>query len=110
MMTKNDSMLAIAVGKPVFMADAEEVLKILLNIQGNLMPGYDPQASFLKTAWARLCKVLKEDFVPYLGFVLPELFEIIKQDVNIIVLDGLFTITQHKRKRKLIKNKNKKNS
>lgn len=81
------SMLAIAVGKPVFVEDAEEVLKILLNIQGNLMPGYDPQASFLKTAWARLCKVLKEDFVPYLSYVLPELFEIIKQDVNIIVLD-----------------------
>ncbi|KAJ3017191.1 hypothetical protein HKX48_003673 [Thoreauomyces humboldtii] len=67
------SLIALAVGKEVFAPDAAEMIELLRLTQASITDDDDPQSSYLLAAWARLCKVLAEDFVPYLPFVLPPL-------------------------------------
>lgn len=63
----------MAVGKEVFLPDAEVLLNIFRNIQESITQPDDPQSPFLLAAWARVCKVLGSDFTPYLDYVMGSL-------------------------------------
>ena len=67
------TLIALAVGKPVFTPDAAAFIHILESIQSSVTEDDDPQASYLLAAWARVCKVLGQDFAPFLERVLPPL-------------------------------------
>lgn len=54
--------------------------------QSNLEPD-DPQVSFLLQAWARVCKALGQEFVPYLEVVMPPLLQSASADPDMIVHD-----------------------
>ena len=70
------SHIAVVVGKEVFAPDAAEVLALFAHSQKSLSGDDDPQAGHLMAAWARMCEVLKEDFVRsgYLAQVMAPLF------------------------------------
>eukprot|EP00960_Hanusia_phi_P047379 758377-Hanusia_phi.AAC.3 len=67
------SLIGIAVGKEVFIADAKEVIDQFLNTQTAALDPDDPQISYLLQVWGRLAKALKHDFIPYLNVVMPPL-------------------------------------
>jgi len=56
-----------------YKGDAEKLMEIMrLMEEGGLDPD-DPQITYMHTAWARICEVIIEDFVPWLEYVLPPL-------------------------------------
>jgi hypothetical protein len=46
----------------------------------------DPQIGYMLQAWARICSVLKQHFIPYLGVVVPPLLRsaALKPEVNVV--------------------------
>lgn len=50
----------LAVGEEKFMADASEVMDLLLktHTEGDQLPADDPQTSYLISAWSRICKIM----------------------------------------------------
>lgn len=78
------SLIGIAVGKEVFIADAREIMDEFMATQTGEMDQDDPQASYLLQAWGRLAKALGHDFIPYLSVVMPPLLKSadIKPDVD----------------------------
>lgn len=54
------------------------------------MDADDPTISYMLQAGARLCKCLGEEFIPYLGIVMPPLMQSaqLKPDVNISISDS----------------------
>ena len=108
------SLLAVAVGLEVFSKDAKEVLNTLLLIQGmNLHfpskishtvpagPMDEQQVPFLQQAWARLCKALGKDFVPYLPALVPPLVISAKlpADLKVVTEAESHTIDQERWRR-----------
>jgi len=95
------TLIGVAVGKEKFYADAKEVchvqaekgeesressificinktsplqiVQVLYAAQQTPMEPDDPLISFLLQAWARVCKALGQEFVPYLDVVMPPL-------------------------------------
>jgi len=66
------TLLGISVGKEKFLPDCREAMNHMLQAK------YDPsdiQAEYIKEATERIVKCLKEDFVPYLPYVLPRIVE-----------------------------------
>lgn len=53
------TLIGMAVGTEKFMADATEVMNMLLKTHGEgaELPDDDPQTSYLISAWSRICKV-----------------------------------------------------
>jgi len=80
------TLIGVAVQKDVFIADAREVMEELNASRVNMDPD-DPQISYILAAWARICEVLGDDFVPYLKVVMPELLRSIKLEPEMQVLD-----------------------
>lgn len=54
------SLIGLAVGEEKFLADASEVMDLLLKTHGDgqELPDDDPQTSYLISAWSRICKVI----------------------------------------------------
>jgi hypothetical protein len=50
----------------------------------------DPQVSYLLQAWGRVAKALKQDFIPYLGLVMPPLMKsaLLKVDEDLVEEDA----------------------
>uniref|UniRef100_A0A914UJU1 TOG domain-containing protein n=1 Tax=Plectus sambesii TaxID=2011161 RepID=A0A914UJU1_9BILA len=67
------SLIGLAVGKEKFLADANEIMQMLLASQAQFgnMDADDPQVSYMISAWARICKLLGDQFAPYLPLVMP---------------------------------------
>lgn len=82
------TLIALAVGKEVFAAHAGQLIELMVQIQKSITDADDPQASYLIAAWARLCKVLGQDFIPYLDIVMPPLLATADVKARYIVLDG----------------------
>lgn len=82
------SLIALAVGKEVFAPNAAELIEILRQTQESITEADDPQSSYLLAAWARLCKVLEADFVPYLQFVLPPLLHSAQLKPDFALIDA----------------------
>ncbi|ORZ27705.1 importin subunit beta-3, partial [Lobosporangium transversale] len=81
------SLIALAVGKDVFGPHSQEFVKLLVQAQTSLTELDDPQASYLLAAWARICKVLGQDFVPYLDTVMPPLLTSAALKPDFAILD-----------------------
>ncbi|CAG8478858.1 3893_t:CDS:10 [Diversispora eburnea] len=75
------SLIALAVGKEIFGPNAEEFIQLLIQTQ------HDPQISYLIASWARVCKVLGADFVPYLPVVMPPLLQSAQLKPDFAILD-----------------------
>ncbi|KAH7372426.1 hypothetical protein KP509_17G003600 [Ceratopteris richardii] len=83
------SLVGMAVGKEKFGQDAKQVMEVLLNLQGSHLEDDDPTTSYMLQAWARLCKCLGQDFLPYMSIVMPPLLHSaqLKPDVTITDAD-----------------------
>ncbi|GAB2266827.1 Importin-5 [Dionaea muscipula] len=84
------SLVGMAVGKEKFKDDAKEVMDVLMKLQGSQLEADDPTTSYMLQAWARLCKCLGQDFLPYMQFVMPPLLlsAQLKPDVTITSADS----------------------
>ncbi|KAG9153955.1 hypothetical protein Leryth_000484 [Lithospermum erythrorhizon] len=84
------SLVGMAVGKDKFREDAKQVMEVLMSLQGSQMESDDPTTSYMLQAWARLCKCLGQDFLPYMGVVMPPLLQSaqLKPDVTITSADS----------------------
>ncbi|KAK2641516.1 hypothetical protein Ddye_023279 [Dipteronia dyeriana] len=84
------SLVGMAVGKEKFRNDAKQVMEVLMSLQGSQMDTDDPTTSYMLQAWARLCKCLGQDFLPYMSVVMPPLLQSaqLKPDVTITSADS----------------------
>ncbi|GKA65282.1 importin-5-like protein [Tanacetum coccineum] len=84
------SLVGMAVGKDKFRDDAKQVMEVLMSLQGSQMEADDPTTSYMLQAWARLCKCLGQDFLPYMNVVMPPLLQSaqLKPDVIITSADS----------------------
>ncbi|PPD82642.1 hypothetical protein GOBAR_DD20432 [Gossypium barbadense] len=69
------SLVGMAVGKEKFRDDAKQVMDVLMSLQVSQMESDDPTTSYMLQAWARLCKCLGQDFLPYMSVVMPPLLQ-----------------------------------
>uniref|UniRef100_A0A7S1TKG4 Importin subunit beta-1/Transportin-1-like TPR repeats domain-containing protein n=1 Tax=Erythrolobus australicus TaxID=1077150 RepID=A0A7S1TKG4_9RHOD len=83
------SLIGLSVGREKFSQDAEQVMDILVRTQGRGLDADDPQSFYLMQAYARICRCLKEQFIPYLPYVMPGLLDAAGQKPEIEVLDAL---------------------
>ncbi|XP_020574529.1 importin-5 [Phalaenopsis equestris] len=83
------SLVGMAVGKDKFRDDAKQVMEVLMTLQGSQLESDDPITSYILQAWARLCKCLGQDFLPYMNVVMPPLLKSaqLKPDVTITSAD-----------------------
>lgn len=84
------SLVGMAVGKDKFRDDAKQVMEFLMSLQGSQLETDDPTSSYMLQAWARLCKCLGQDFLPYMNVVMPPLLlsAQLKPDVTITSADS----------------------
>jgi hypothetical protein len=84
------SLVGMAVGKDKFREDAKQVMDVLMTLQGAQMEDDDPTISYMLQAWARLCKCLGQEFLPYMSVVMPPLLRSaqLKPDVTIMDADS----------------------
>ncbi|QLQ77784.1 hypothetical protein HG537_0A00310 [Torulaspora globosa] len=80
------TLIALAVGKEKFSEHSQELVNLLILYQNNGIQDDDPIKTYLEHGWSRICRILREDFVPLLPIVLPPLIETAKatQDVSLI--------------------------
>lgn len=80
------TLIALAVGKDKFSDHSQELVNLLILYQNNGIQDDDPIKTYLEHGWSRICRILREDFVPLLPIVLPPLIETAKatQDVSLI--------------------------
>jgi hypothetical protein len=81
------SLIALAVRKQTFQPHAQEFIDLLIVSQQSIVDADDPQSSYLLATWARICKVLGTDFVPYLDFVMPPLLASAQHRPDFAVLE-----------------------
>ncbi|SCV02435.1 LAME_0H00474g1_1 [Lachancea meyersii CBS 8951] len=80
------TLIALAVGKDKFMGHSQELIELFILYQNHGIEDDDPIKSYLEHGWSRICRILREDFVPLLPVVIPPLLETAKatQDVSLI--------------------------
>ncbi|CCE65582.1 hypothetical protein TPHA_0L02310 [Tetrapisispora phaffii CBS 4417] len=80
------TLITLAVGKEKFSEHSQELINLLIAYQNEGVQDDDPIKSYLEHGWSRICRILKEDFMPLLPIVLPSLLETAKatQDVSLI--------------------------
>lgn len=60
---------------------------IIMKTTDSVTDSDDPQISYLIASWARVCKVLGADFVPYLPIVMPPLMQSAQLKPDFAILD-----------------------
>ncbi|KAL2013974.1 hypothetical protein VTN00DRAFT_1499 [Thermoascus crustaceus] len=88
------TLIALAVGKEKMGPDALNLVQLLGNIQQNITDADDPQSQYLLHCWGRMCRVLGQDFVPYLPGVMPPLLSVAAAKADIQLLDDEDQIDQ----------------
>ncbi|OJJ47503.1 hypothetical protein ASPZODRAFT_150998 [Penicilliopsis zonata CBS 506.65] len=88
------TLIALAVGKEKMGQDALNLVQLLGNIQQNITDADDPQSQYLLHCWGRMCRVLGQDFVPYLPGVMPPLLAVAAAKADIQLLDDEDQIDQ----------------
>ncbi|EDO16511.1 hypothetical protein Kpol_513p27 [Vanderwaltozyma polyspora DSM 70294] len=80
------TLIALAVGKDKFSEHSQSLISLLIAYQNEGIQDDDPMKSYLEHGWSRICRILREDFMPLLPIVLPSLLETAKatQDVSLI--------------------------
>jgi importin-5 len=81
------TLIALAIGKVRMGADALELVQLLQSIQQSITDADDPQAQYLLHCWGRMCRVLEQDFVPFLPIVMGPLLEMAASKADIQLLD-----------------------
>lgn len=82
------SLIALAVGKEMFQNNGQQqIIQLFGNLQANLKDDDDEIRQQLDQAWARVCKLMGRDFLPYLPEILPSLMTTAKASQDINVLD-----------------------
>ncbi|XP_019093862.1 PREDICTED: importin-5 [Camelina sativa] len=79
------SLVGMAVGKEKFKDDAKQVMDVLMSLQGSQLEADDPTTSYMLQAWARLCKCLGQDFIPYMSVVMPPLLQSAQLKPDVII-------------------------
>nr|CAH8872708.1 unnamed protein product [Trichobilharzia regenti] len=87
------SLIGLAVGKEKFLQDVGPVMNLLLQTQTqpdseSSVDDDDPQASYMISAWARICKLLGRDFESYLPVVMPQVLRSACVKPEICILDN----------------------
>ncbi|KAK9862045.1 hypothetical protein WJX84_012004 [Apatococcus fuscideae] len=79
------SLVGMAVGRDRFRTEAHNVMRCMQQLQESHLDADDPRANYMLQAGARLCKCLGNEFIPYLGVVMPSLLRSaqLKPDVNV---------------------------
>ena len=88
------TLIALAVGKEKIGQDAFTLVNILGNVQAGIVDEDDPQESYLLHCWGRMCRVLGQDFVPYLNAVMPPLVKLATAKADIQLLDDAENVAQ----------------
>ncbi|KAI9685217.1 MAG: hypothetical protein M1820_010831 [Bogoriella megaspora] len=88
------TLIALAVGKQRMGQDAVSLVQLLGKIQGSITDADDPQSSYLLHCWGRMCRVLGQDFLPYLPHVIPPLVELAGAKADIQLLDDEEQVAQ----------------
>ncbi|KAJ9297737.1 hypothetical protein DTO271G3_3958 [Paecilomyces variotii] len=88
------TLIALAVGKEKMGQDALNLVQLLGNIQQNITEPDDPQSQYLLHCWGRMCRVLGQDFIPYLPHVMPPLLTVAAAKADIQLLDDEDQIDQ----------------
>lgn len=70
------TLIGVAVGKEKFLPDANEILSHLQATEISEFGSDDSNSEFLLESAARICAVLKEDFIPFLPSVMPLIFKL----------------------------------
>lgn len=81
------TLIALAVGKERLASDAMALVQLLATIQQGIVDADDPQAQYLMHCWGRMCRVLEQDFLPFLPSVMPPLLELASAKADIQLLD-----------------------
>lgn len=82
------TLIALAVGKERVGVDAVQLVNVLGRIQTSVQDPDDPQGSYLLHCWGRMCRVMGNDFLPYLPSVMPPLLELASAKADVQILDG----------------------
>jgi importin-5 len=88
------TLIALAVGKEKMGADALTLVQILGSVQSGIVDDDDPQESYLLHCWGRMCRVLGQDFVPYLPAVMPPLMKLAQAKADIQLLEDDDNVAQ----------------
>ncbi|SMR60448.1 unnamed protein product [Zymoseptoria tritici ST99CH_1E4] len=88
------TLIALAVGKERMGQDALNLVQLLGGVQANIVDDDDPQESYLLHCWGRMCRVLGQDFVPYLATVMPPLMKLAQAKADIQLLDDEENVAQ----------------
>jgi hypothetical protein len=74
------------------MNDANEIMQALLGSQTQFadLAADDPQISYMISAWARICKILGEQFAAYLPLVMPPVMRAAEFKPEVTVMTGRF--------------------
>lgn len=80
------TLIALAVGKQKFAEHSVELITLLAGLQNSTIQDDDPLKSYLEHGWSRVCRIMREEFLPLLPMVIPPLLETAKatQDVSLI--------------------------
>lgn len=88
------TLIALAVGKERMGEDALALVQLLGHVQNTVQEPDDPQASYLLHCWGRMCRVLGQEFVPFLAGVIPPLTELAAAKADIQLLDDEDQVAQ----------------
>ena len=81
------TLIALAVGRERLGSDAVQLVQVLGRIQQVVSDPDDPQGSYLLHCWGRMCRVMGNDFLPYLPAVMPPLLELASAKADVQLLD-----------------------
>ncbi|KAK6590573.1 karyopherin beta [Cryptosporidium xiaoi] len=72
------TIIGFSIDYNIFKNDAQEVMMVFLQLLGTGLKGDDPLKEYLQEALQRMCRIMKQDFVPYLPHLLPGIFTILE--------------------------------
>lgn len=80
------TLIAVAVGKEKFAPHCKDLIQLFGSIQQSSITDDDPVKPYLEQAWGRICRIIGQDFLPYLPAVLPPLLSAAKatQDISLL--------------------------
>ncbi|CCX33785.1 armadillo-type protein [Pyronema domesticum] len=81
------TLIALAVGRERLAGDAIQLVNVLGRIQQSVSDPDDPQGSYLLHCWGRMCRVMGNDFLPYLPAVMPPLLELASAKADVQLLE-----------------------
>nr|XP_033508043.1 importin subunit beta-3-like [Nicotiana tomentosiformis] len=69
------SVVGMAVGKGKFKDEVEQVMEVLMLVQGLQAKADDPTTKYMLVACTRICKCMGHDFLPYMSAIMPFLIK-----------------------------------